>query len=127
MSAKGADIKRVRELYAVIQETKERLAHLNLTKEDFLSDETVGGRLAADGLLMCVFRATEEAGAMSQETREAYPSIYWAGIKSMRNILAHDYGAADREAIWDSIECDFPELEEFCIAYCEDHGESVEG
>lgn len=64
---------------------------------------------------------------MSQETREAYPSIYWAGIKSMRNILAHDYGAADREAIWDSIECDFPELEEFCIAYCEDHGESVEG
>ena len=35
MSAKGTDIKRVRELYAVIQETKERLAHLNLTKEDF--------------------------------------------------------------------------------------------
>lgn len=87
MSAKGTDIKRVRELYAVIQETKERLAHLNLTKEDFLGDETVGGRLAADGLLMCVFRATEEAGAMSQETREAYPSIYWAGIKSMRNIF----------------------------------------
>lgn len=62
MSAKGTDIKRVRELYAVIQETKERLAHLNLTKEDFLSDETVGGRLAADGLLMCVLGLPKRPG-----------------------------------------------------------------
>lgn len=127
MSAKGTDIKRVKELYAVIQETKERLAHLGLTKENFLHDGSVGGRLVADGLLMCVFRATEEAGSISQETRGKYPSIYWAGIKSMRNVLAHDYGAADREAIWDSIEHDFPELERFCLAYCEDCGEPLEG
>lgn len=50
---------------------------------------------------------------MSQETRKAYPLIFWAGIKSMRNILAHDYGATDREAIWDSIERDFPNLKLF--------------
>ena len=122
MSAKSDDARRVQELYAVIQETKERLAYLGFTREKFLDDGSVGARLAADGLLMCVYRATEEAGAMAEDTRRAYPWIYWNGIKSMRNILAHDYGNADREAIWDSIEHDFPELERFCVAYCEDRG-----
>ena len=29
---------------------------------------------------------------------------------------------ADRAIIWASIEYDFPELEQFCIAYCEERG-----
>lgn len=122
MSAKNSDLKRVAELYEVIQETKRRVEFAGIDKGTFLAADSVEGRILADGLLMCVFRATEEAGAMSEETRTAHPEIYWRGIKSMRNVLAHDYGEVDREAVWDSIEHDFPELERFCLAYAEEQG-----
>lgn len=125
MSAKRTDDQRVRELYNVLRETRDRVTHLGLTRDAFIKDASIEGRLAADALLMCVFRATEEAGAMSPETRAAYPDIYWPGIKTMRNILAHDYGSVDREAIWDSIEHDFPQLEAFCRSYIEDRGFKV--
>ena len=118
MNAKNSDLKRVQELYAVIQETKRRIKEFEITKQEFLEDDSVRNRMIADGLLMCVFRATEEAGNMSEEVKAAYPGIEWSGIHTMRNILAHDYGSADRVIIWASIEYDFPELEQFCIAYC---------
>ena len=118
MNAKNSDLKRVQELYAVIQETKRRIKEFEITKQEFLEDDSVRNRMIADGLLMCVFRATEEAGNMSEEVKAAYPGIEWSGIHTMRDILAHDYGSADRVIIWASIEYDFPELEQFCIAYC---------
>ncbi len=125
MNAKNSDLKRVQELYAVIQETKRRIKEFEITKQEFLEDDSVRNRMIADGLLMCVFRATEEAGNMSEEVKAAYPGIEWSGIHTMRNILAHDYGSADRVIIWASIEYDFPELEQFCIAYCEERGCSI--
>lgn len=122
MSAKNSDLKRVAELYEVIQETRRRMESTHVDRTSFLEADSVEGRILADGLLMCVFRATEEAGSMSEETRAAHPEIYWRGIKSMRNVLAHDYGEVDREMVWDSIEHDFPELERFCLAYAEENG-----
>ncbi len=122
MSAKNSDYKRVAELYEVIQETRRRVAFGGMDRESFIAADTVEARILADGLLMCVFRATEEAGSMSEETRAAHPEIYWRGIKSMRNVLAHDYGQVDREAVWDSIEHDFPQLEKFCLAFAEENG-----
>lgn len=127
MNAKNTDIRRVRELYAVIRETKLRIEAFEITKREFLGDDTVRNRSIADSLLMCVFRATEEAGNMSEEVRQAYPGIEWSGIHTMRNILAHDYGSVDRDIIWASIEHDFPELEAFCVAYCEEQGCPLEG
>lgn len=93
-----------------------------MDKEAFIAADTIEARILANGLLMRVFRATEEAGSMSEETRAANPEIYWRGIKSMRNVLAHDYGEVDREAVWDSIEHDFSELERFCLAFAEENG-----
>ena len=118
MNAKNSDLKRVQDLYAGIKE-------FEITKQEFLEDDSVRNRMIADGLLMCVFRATEEAGNMSEEVKAAYPGIEWSGIHTMRDILAHDYGSADRVIIWASIEYDFPELEQFCIAYCEERGCSI--
>ena len=122
MSAKNSDYTRVAELYGVIQETKGRVAYVGMDKEAFIAADTFDARILANGLLMCVFRATEEAGSMSEEARAAHPVIYWRGIKSMRNVLAHDYGEVDREAVWDSIEHDFSELERFCLAFAEENG-----
>lgn len=122
MSAKNSDYKRVAELYGVIQETKGRVAYVGMDKEAFIAADTFDARILANGLLMRVFRATEEAGSMSEGTRAAHPVIYLRGIKSMRNVLAHDYGEVDREAVWDSIEHDFSELERFCLAFAEENG-----
>ena len=122
MNAKNSNAKRVQELYSVIRETKERVKVFGVTREKFLSEDTVEMRSVADSLLMCVFRATEEAGSMSEDVRKAFPKIEWRGIYTMRNILAHDYGAVDREIVWASIDHDFPELEEFCLEYAEEHG-----
>ena len=109
--------------YAVhIQETKRRVEFADIDERSFLEAESVESRILADGLLMCVFRAAEEAGSMSEEARAAHLEIYWRGIKSMRNILAHDYGEVDRELVWNSIEHDFPKLEKFCLAYAEENG-----
>lgn len=122
MSAKNSDLKRVRELLGVIRETQDRVAYSGLSREAFLSSASLESRILADSLLMCVFRATEEASSMSEETRSAHPEIAWRGIKSMRNILANDYGQVDREMVWDSIEHDFPVLERFCRDYLEENG-----
>lgn len=121
MSARANDDERVMELYRVICETEQRVVAWELDKASFLENETVKNRSIADSLLMCVFRATEEAGNLSKATKEQYPSIEWHGIYTMRNILAHDYGNADREIIWASIEQDFPELKDFCKKYAKDH------
>ena len=122
MSAKNSDYTRVAELYGVIQETKGRVAYVGMDKEAFIAADTFDARILVNGLLMCVFRATEEAGSISEETCAAHPVIYWRGIKSTRNVLAHDYGEVDREAVWDSIEHDFSELERFCLAFAEENG-----
>lgn len=126
MNAKNSDIKRVQELYSVIQETKLRVQAFGITKGEFLGSDSVQNRSIADSLLMCVFRATEEAGNMSESVKQAYPAIAWSGIRSMRNILAHDYGSVDKAIIWASIEHDFPELEDFCCEYCESCGISLD-
>lgn len=125
MSAKANDDRRVQELYSIIQETQARIDHFGLTKDSFLSDDSLTGRSYADILLMCVFRATEEAGRMSDEVRIAYPNISWRGILGMRNILAHDYGKVDRAIIWTSVVEEFPLLEAFCHSYADDHGISL--
>lgn len=122
MSAKNNDDRRVQELYAVIQEAKLRVSHFQMTRESFLSDDGPAGRAFADALLMCVFRATEEAGSISDDVRRQWPDIDWRGISGMRNILAHDYGKVDRALVWSSVEDEFPVLEEFCKDYAEDHG-----
>lgn len=121
MSARANDDERVAELYRVICETEERVKVWEIDKASFLENESVKNRSIADSLLMCVFRATEEAGNLSKATKDRYPSIEWHGIYTMRNILAHDYGNADKEIICASVEQDFPELKSFCKAYAKDH------
>lgn len=127
MNAKNNDVRRVQELFAIIQETKARVAYFGLTRELFVASDDLLGRSYADVLLMCVFRATEEAGKMSEEVRRSYPEIPWREVSAMRNVLAHDYGRVDRELIWSSVVDDFPVLEAFCRSFAEDQGIDLDG
>ena len=35
-------------------------------------------------------------------------------IRSVRNIVVHNYGSVDAETLWEIIEKDIPELKEYC-------------
>lgn len=121
MSAKKSDDGRVLEMYRIIVETRERIQGLGLTEELFLNDESVQGRTNADGIFMCVYRVTEEAGNMSSETKADHPEIPWHAVRGMRNIFAHDYGKLDRKMVWNAATKDFKQLEAFCLSYAKDH------
>lgn len=42
--------------------------------------------------------------------REAHPSIDWAGIRAVRNFIAHDYDGTDEELLWQAIAVRLPEV-----------------
>lgn len=125
MSARNSDDGRIREMYRVMKETAKRIQDLGITQSSFCSDESVRGRMYADGIFMCVFRVSEEAGNMSEETRSSYPEVPWRAIRGMRNIFAHDYGKLDRALVWSAVADDFPKLLSFCEQYAADRGISL--
>ena len=121
MSAKKSDDGRVAEMYRIILETETRISEMKISEASFLNDDSVKGRNAADGIFMCVFRVTEEAGNISDETKLEHPEIPWRSIYGMRNIFAHDYGKLDRRVIWTAVTEDFRSLKAFCLAYAVEH------
>ena len=41
---------------------------------------------------------------------EDYPNLPWDGARQMRNIIVHDYGAADLDQVYSTIHNDLPNL-----------------
>lgn len=52
----------------------------------------------------------EAARSLSRELKAKRPEIPWAQIVAMRNILVHNYFAADLEEVWSAVERDLPDL-----------------
>jgi uncharacterized protein with HEPN domain len=52
----------------------------------------------------------EAASKLGRPFQETHPSIPWAQIIAMRNILVHEYFGMDLEAVWQVVERDLPEL-----------------
>lgn len=53
----------------------------------------------------------EAAARLSASFRDAHPSIPWARVIAMRNVLVHDYFGIDLEEVWQVVERDLPPLE----------------
>ena len=52
----------------------------------------------------------EAAGAVPEEIRAAHPEIPWAQMRSMRNVIGHQYFALDPWILWDTAQKDLPSL-----------------
>jgi len=52
------------------------------------------------------------ASKLGHSFQEKHPSIPWAQIIAMRNILIHEYFGMDLEAVWQAVERDLPELKD---------------
>ena len=77
----------------------------NATKEDFFSD------LEKQFAIARALEIIGEASAkLSEDFRSEHPEIDWRGLKSMRNLLIHEYAYVDVEEIWKACQTDIPEL-----------------
>ncbi len=70
----------------------------------FTSDVTFEGYLRDRKLQLAVERALEIIGEaarhISQEFRDAHPTIPWHSIIAQRHVLAHEYGEIKQDRIW---------------------------
>ena len=79
-----------------------------LTREDFFSSsekqDAVYRRLEVIG---------EAANRLSDEFRDRYPLIPWNKLVGMRNVLIHEYDSIDLDRVWETIQRDIRELEDY--------------
>jgi uncharacterized protein with HEPN domain len=52
----------------------------------------------------------EASNGISSKTIKRLPGIEWSVLKSIRNVLVHEYFGIDYEIIWNSIKENIPEL-----------------
>ena len=75
------------------------------TRDDLNEDE-----MLVFALVKAVEIVGEAAAQISDDTREALPSIPWQDIVGMRNRLVHAYFAINLDILWQTIEYDLPML-----------------
>ena len=63
---------------------------------------------------MCIIQIGELSALLSDEFKDKYNKIPWKGIKSMRNLFAHNYEGISILKTWNTIEIDIPELSAYC-------------
>ena len=96
---------------------KERLLHIidaiqsieEFTKEisyaEYIEDFKL--RLALIKLLEII---GEASGGITPQTQEQFSDIDWAILKSIRNVLVHEYFGVDYDIIWNVIKSKIPDL-----------------
>lgn len=52
----------------------------------------------------------EASAKLSEDFRTRHPEVDWRGLKSMRNLLIHDYAYVDAAEVWKACQVDVPDL-----------------
>jgi len=76
-------------------------------KEDFFAD--LEKQFAVARALEII---GEASGKLSDEFRKQHEEIDWRGLKSMRNLLIHEYAYVDADEVWKACQADVPDLEQ---------------
>ena len=89
-----------------IRECLERIAeYTSGGEQDFLTS-----RLIQDGVVRNLEVIGEATKNLSNELREANPSIPWRQIAGMRDVLIHDYLKVNLSRVWLTVSTDLPQL-----------------
>ncbi|MDR1157155.1 MAG: DUF86 domain-containing protein [Oscillospiraceae bacterium] len=78
------------------------------SRDEFLHDETLQHALS-----MSILTIGECANHLSDDFKDRHPKIEWIQIVAVRNIAAHGYWQLDMRQIWQAIEEDIPQLNDF--------------
>lgn len=76
-----------------------------VAKEDFFAD--LEKQFAVARALEIIGEASAK---LSEDFREKHQEIDWRGLKSMRNLLIHEYAYVDAEEVWKACQEDVPDL-----------------
>ena len=79
----------------IIDAAKKLAERLDVPFETWLEDEDL--RLVNEQLVEVI---GEAARAMTQEGRDAWPSIDWTGLIGLRNVLVHAYHRIQPDLLW---------------------------
>ena len=75
--------------------------------------QTLADRFSVEGLALvrCMEVIGEATKHIPNELREQYPEIPWKRVAGLRDIMAHQYWAADMARLVETIENYFPQLQ----------------
>ncbi len=90
-------------------EIDETISRFNLTQESFAEDF-----VARNAISMCILQIGELVGKLSDGFKVENNAMPWREIKTMRNIVAHNYGEIDIDILWETATRDIPDLKEYC-------------
>ena len=58
----------------------------------------------------CLEIVGEGSGKLSDSFKREHADIDWRGLKSMRNLLIHEYAYVDNEELWQACKSDIPDF-----------------
>ena len=103
------DIHIIKHIDQYCGQNRATIERLGESEETFLSDFVYQNAVA-----LCIIQIGELVGNLSEEYRIEHKEIPWRQIRSVRNIVVHNYGSVDAETLWEIIQKDIPELKEYC-------------
>lgn len=84
------------------------------------ADDSMVAEMALDAILRNLAVAGEAVRALSEETRNRFPSTPWHSIAGLRNIVVHEYFRINTDVIRNIVECDVVPLAEAIRAYLDE-------
>jgi len=76
------------------------------------ADEFNSNEMIFDAVLMNLITIGEAVSRINDELKVENDNVEWQKIKSLRNLIAHNYFGVDAEEIWEIINGDIAELKE---------------
>ena len=114
MSTHERDISILSHMIRYCDQIDAAIRHFGDDEQLFYSDAVFQNAVA-----MCILQIGELAGHLTEDYRISHPEMPWRQMKSLRNIIAHNYGAVDAETAWEIVKGDIPSLRRFCEAQLE--------
>lgn len=113
--------------FSILEHIVSYCDQITLTVDRFGSDATIfaSDPIYRNAAALCILQIGELVGKLTDEFRDAHPSVPWRQIKAMRNIVAHSYGTVDPETTWEIITDDIPELRHYCAMILDDAKETM--
>ncbi len=78
--------------------------------EDLSYEEFVQSEMVLDAVVRNLEIIGEASGHIPESTQNAFPQVPWRLMKSMRNILIHEYFGVDYEILWKTVQESLPAL-----------------
>ena len=104
------DLQRLQHILDYCNEIEKTVERYGKSFESFDQDADYQRSIA-----FSILQIGELSGGLSEAYRTSTADrVQWGPMKGMRNMVAHHYGAMDRDVVWETVMTDIPNLKAFC-------------